>query len=256
MHVLRLLAGLVLAVSVAGSSWGGTGDLKIGAGDAAAENILKPVKEAFEKANNVQLIIIDSGAKVAFADLKRANLDAAAAGVSYPDWLGIMKREGIDIEDTSFFQPVTIGRDHIVVITNKDNPVQELSSEQLRGIFSGTLDNWNQVGGPDLPIMVVWGSLMQETNSAFQSAFLAGSKLVPDVLDATTSQDVRENVAANPTAIGIGPAGIIDGTIASPKTPLLSRDITVIYRANPPESLLKLIDFIKKDGKQYITAPQ
>lgn len=249
---LVFLVGLFAVALWTGTSHGSTEELKIGAGDAAAENILKPIKEAFESANNVQLIVIESGAKVAFADLKRAGVDAAAAGIGYPAWLELMKREGAEIEDPAVFQPVTIGKDHIVVVTNRDNPVKRLSAEQLRGIFSGEVENWNQVGGPDLPIMVVWGSLMPDTNALFVSAFLAGKPLVNDVLDATTAEDVRANIAANPSAIGIGPAGILDDSVASPETPLLSRDITLISRANPPNALLKLLEFITGDGRKFI----
>ncbi|KAA0888968.1 substrate-binding domain-containing protein [Oryzomonas rubra] len=253
---LGFVAGLFVVVLWTGISSGSSEELKIGAGDAAAENILKPIKEAFESANNVQLIVIESGAKVAFADLNRASLDAAAAGIGYPAWLELMKREGVEIEDPAVFQPVTIGKDHIVVITSKENPVKKLNAEQLRGIFSGEIENWNQVGGADMPIMVVWGSLMQDTNAMFLSAFLAGKPLVSDVLDATTAEDVRTNIAANPSAIGIGPAGALDDSVASPETPLLSRDITLISRANPPNALLKLLEFINKDGRKFIKATE
>lgn len=244
---------LMVTVLWAGISRANAEDLKIGAGDAAAENILKPIMEAFAHANNTQLIIIESGAKVAFADLKRANLDAAAAGINYQNWLELMKREGVEIEDPTVFHPVTIGRDRIVVITNRDNPVKKLSAEQLRGIFSGEIENWSRVGGADLPILVVWGSLMQETNDMFQSAFLDGKPLVMDVLDAATSEEVRENIAANPSAIGIGPAGILDGSVSSPETPPLAREITLIARANPPNALRKLLEFINGDGRKLIT---
>ncbi|MDR3581040.1 MAG: substrate-binding domain-containing protein [Oryzomonas sp.] len=252
MRRLGFLVGLFVVALWTGTSCGSTEELKIGAGDAAAENILKPIKEAFESANNVQLIVIESGAKVAFADLKRAGVDAAAAGISYPDWLELMKRDGIEIENPAVFKPVTIGTDHIVVVTNKENPVKKLSAEQLRGIFSGEIENWNQVGGADMPIMVVWGSLMQDTNAMFLSAFLSGKPLVNDVLDATTAEDVRANIAANPSAIGIGPAGILDDSVTSPETPVLSREITLISRANPPNALLKLLEFINKDGRKFI----
>jgi phosphate transport system substrate-binding protein len=252
MQRLGLLVSLFVVAFWTGISSGSSEELKIGAGDAAAENILKPIKEAFESANNVQLIIIESGAKVSFADLKRAGVDAAAAGISYPSWLKLMKREGVEIEDPAVFHPVTIGKDHIVVVTNKENPVRQLSAEQLKGIFSGVIENWSQVGGPDMPIIVVWGSLMPDTNAMFLSAFLAGKALVSDVLDATTAEDVRANIAANPSAIGIGPAGVLDDSVTSPETPLLSREITLISRANPPSALLKLLDFIHKDGRKFI----
>ncbi|GFE61841.1 substrate-binding domain-containing protein [Geobacter sp. AOG2] len=253
---LGFLIGLFVIALWTGTSRGSTEELKIGAGDAAAENILKPIKKAFESANNVQLIVIDSGAKMAFADLKRAGVDAAAAGIGYPAWLELMKHEGVEIEDPAVFHPVTIGKDHIVVVTNKENPVKKLSADQLRGIFSGEIENWNQVGGPDMPIMVVWGSLMPDTNGMFLAAFLARKPLVSDVLDATTAEDVRANIAANPSAIGIGPAGILDDSVASPETPLLSREITLISRANPPGALLKLLEFINTDGRKFIKATE
>jgi phosphate transport system substrate-binding protein len=126
----------------------------------------------------------------------------------------------------------------------------------LRGIFSGEIENWNQVGGPDLPIMVVWGTLMPDTNTKFLSAFLAGKPLAGDVLDATTAEDVRANIAANPSAVGIGPAGILDDSVASPETPPLTREITLISRANPPNALLKLLEFITKDGRKFIKATE
>ena len=252
MQRLSFLISFFVVALWAGISSGSGEELKIGAGDAAAENILKPIKEAFESANNVQLIVIESGAKVAFADLKRAGVDAAAAGISYPGWLELMKREGAEIEDPAVFHPVTIGKDHIVVVTNKDNPVKKLSAEQLKGIFSGEIENWSQVGGTDMPIMVVWGSLMPDTNTMFLTAFLAGKTLVSDVLDATTAEEVRANIAANPSAIGIGPAGVLDDSVFSPETPLLSREITLIFRANPPDVLMKLLEFINKDGRKFI----
>lgn len=43
----------------------------------------------------------------------------------------------------------------IVIMTNKKNPVKNLSTEQVRFIFAGKIVNWNEVGGPDKPIIVV-----------------------------------------------------------------------------------------------------
>ena len=44
-------------------------------------------------------------------------------------------------------RPVLIGKDAIGVWVHPDNPVQDLSREQLAGIFSGGIDNWSEVGG-------------------------------------------------------------------------------------------------------------
>jgi ABC-type phosphate transport system substrate-binding protein len=52
---------------------------------------------------------------------------------------------------------LTVGSEMIVVVTQASNPVNSLSMDQLRQVFSGEYDNWSQLGGPDLPIKVVVG---------------------------------------------------------------------------------------------------
>ena len=44
--------------------------------------------------------------------------------------------------------------DVLTAIVNSENPVKELTSGQLKGIFSGKIKNWKEVGGEDLPITV------------------------------------------------------------------------------------------------------
>jgi phosphate transport system substrate-binding protein len=239
---------LVLAASIPCSA----DDLKIGAGSAPAEDILKPLLSAFEKSTNDQLIVVESGPKIALTDLRRASLDAAAAGVSFEEWLKLMEQEGTPVEDPSLFHPVPIGRDRIAVITHKDNPVKRLTAEQLRGIFSGEIENWKEVGGDNAPIMIVWGSLTQDDNMVFKERILGGKPLAPVVLETTTAEEVRENVAANATALGIGPSGIVDDSVPSPETPDLFREIVLITRGNPPESVKRLLSFIAREGKTYV----
>lgn len=59
------------------------------------------------------------------------------------------------------FQEMTVARDGIAVVVHPQNPVNDLTMDQLRQIFNGTLRNWNQVGGPDQSIQV----LSRESNS-------------------------------------------------------------------------------------------
>ncbi len=48
-----------------------------------------------------------------------------------------------------------IAVDSMVVVTHADNPVQELTKEQLQQVFSGEIRNWSALGGPDKPINVI-----------------------------------------------------------------------------------------------------
>ena len=56
--------------------------------------------------------------------------------------------------------------DAFVFITHKDNPVDSLTVEQIRGIYTGKITNWQDVGGQGIPII----AYQREENSGSQTA--------------------------------------------------------------------------------------
>jgi len=67
--------------------------------------------------------------------------------VSYSDELmQNAANEGLDVRQL----PIT--REAFVFLINANNPVQSLTSEQIKGIYSGEITNWSEVGGDDAPI--------------------------------------------------------------------------------------------------------
>jgi phosphate transport system substrate-binding protein len=228
------------------------GEIKVGAGAAPTENVLKPVQDAFEKASGVKLKIISSGPKIALQDLENGAVDAAAAGLTLDDWLALMKKEGAVVKDQGALQQVVVGKDRILVFVHKDNPVTKLTKDQLAGIFSGSVQNWKEVGGKDMPVIVVWGKLIPGTNALFTKQTLGGAAVSKDVLEVSTAADVKEAVVSNAEAIGIGPAALADATIRVVEAPEISRPITLLTHGKPAPDVQRLIDFIKGEGKQLV----
>jgi phosphate transport system substrate-binding protein len=226
--------------------------LKIGAGAAPSENVLKPIRAAFEKSSGLDLSITSSGPKQAFIDLERGSVDAASAGLSLEDWMSLLKKEGVSVTDPAVYKSFTIGKDRVIVIVHKSNPITKLSKEQLTGIFTGKLTNWKDVGGTDTPILVVWGGLTQGTNSMFIKNIMDGAKPTTEVIGVSTAEDIRQNVSVNLEAIGFGPQAILNATVRSPETPEVARTITLITKGEPSPKVQKLLDFIKTDGSKYI----
>jgi phosphate transport system substrate-binding protein len=78
---------------------------------------------------------------------------------------------------TPVMKPVC--RDAFVFITHKDNPVNSLTLEQIRGIYAGKITNWKAVGGPDLPI----DAYQREANSGSQTGMeqlvMQGTPMAP-----------------------------------------------------------------------------
>jgi phosphate transport system substrate-binding protein len=91
-----------------------------------------------------------------------------------------------------------IAKDAIAALVHKDNPINELTKEQLRGIFSGNIKNWSEVGGNDAAIRVFVVKEASATRQVFADAILDGNDygaaevITPDArMLPTISRDVH-----------------------------------------------------------------
>ena len=74
---------------------------------------------------------------------------------------------------------VPIGLEAFVFFVNENNPVRQLTTEQLRGIYAGEITNWKEVGGPDRiinPVTRMEGSGSQTAFEAFMGEKKVGRK--------------------------------------------------------------------------------
>lgn len=106
------------------------------------------------------------------------------------------KQQGIEAVET------IVARDGIVLAVNPENPVKELTVEQIGKIYIGATNNWSELGGPDAEIVVLSRDSSSGTYGFFQKTVLkkkdyrADAKLMP-----ATSAIVQE-IEGNKWAIG------------------------------------------------------
>ncbi len=227
-------------------------EVKVGAGAAPAEDIFKKIKDPMEKEIGLKLVLIDSGPDAALMALDKGEVDAATAGLTFGDWLELMAKKGYAIPDKNVYKYRVIGKDIIRVIAHKDINVQQLSKEQLQGVFTGKITNWKEVGGPDLPIVVVFGSQIAGTHAAFQKQAMSGAAYAKNVKEAANAPDVKEKVKATPGAVGLAPATLVDAGVCAPKIPEVGRAITLVTRSEPSATVIKMLDYIRGPGKKYL----
>jgi phosphate transport system substrate-binding protein len=227
-------------------------EVKIGAGAAPTENIFNRIKAPFEKSTGITLTIIDSGPSQALKDLDKGILDAAAGGVTFGDWMKMMEKDGYPINEKSGYKYRVIGKDIVQVFTHKDVTVSSLSKTQLAAIFTGKAKNWSEVGGPNLPIVVLLGTKIPGTQSVFQKQALDGAAYLTGAMEGTTAPDLKEKVKVTSGAVCLGPMTLADASVNVPAIPEIGRPITLINKGEPSPGLLKIIDYINGDGKQYI----
>lgn len=226
--------------------------ITIGGGGAALDGIIKPVKDPFEKATGIKIEFRYSTDIVSFKQLQEGTLDASTFGGTYDDFRKVVDNVGAKTANPADFTPIQIGKARIYTIINKSNPVNSLTKEQLKGIFTGKVSNWKNVGGNDAEILVVLSTMNKATNSFFQTAVLDGESFLKDIMDAGTFKDIGEKVASVPDTIAFGPLPLLNGTIKSVETPIYSRPISILTKGKPSPKVRKLIDFITAEGSKYI----
>lgn len=103
-----------------------------------------------------------------------------------------------------------IAMDGVCIILNSSNPVAQLTSEQIKAIYTGRLLNWQGVGGPNLPIIVVSKAEGRSTLELFLQHFgLRNSEIRAQAVIGDNQQGIK-TVAANPGAVGYVSIGTAD----------------------------------------------
>lgn len=130
--------------------------------------------------------------------------------------IGMVSRSLKDNEKDLLAFPIAL--DGICIIVHKDNPVTELTNEQIINIYTGEITNWKEVGGKDAPVTVVNKAEGRATLELFLEHFqLKNSDIKPHVIIGDNEQGVK-TVAGNQNAIGYVSIGTAeyDSTIGVP----------------------------------------
>jgi len=99
---------------------------------------------------------------------------------------------------------VLVAKDALSIFLHPDNPVSELSLDEIQQIFLSNISKWNQVGGDDARIDVVTRTPNSGTFIYFQEHVLNGEGYRDDRLTLPTLRKVLEHIETNPNAIGYG----------------------------------------------------
>ncbi len=81
--------------------------------------------------------------------------------------LGMVSR-ALSAEEREDLQHTSIGMDALVIIVNTSNPIHRIDRDQLTQIYQRRIDNWSQLGGEDLPIVLVTKEVGRSTLDLFE----------------------------------------------------------------------------------------
>ena len=159
---------------------------------------------------NVEISVTGGGSGTGIAALINNTVDIANASRQ-------IKSEEIRQSENNGVNPVEfiVAKDAIAIIVNPNNPVNQLTIEQLSNIYSGKINNWKDVGGEDRVIV----RLSRETNSGTHVFFLENvirmgnpddkTLFSMDTLLLPSSEGITSETRDNPNVIGYDGLGYV-----------------------------------------------
>lgn len=166
-------------------------------------------------------------------------------------------------------QKVLIGKDAIGAWINANNPVNSLTAEQLKGIFTGKTTNWKDVGGSDMPINVYIVNPQSATRKVFKNVILGDEDYSgKNIQTIRPDPAILDKVAADPSGIGqlsfaLGaghPAaqnvkrvniGDQEASVNNSSYPI-TRPLNLITKGEPTGAVKKFIDWAVSEEGQAI----
>ena len=160
-----------------------------------------------------------------------------------------------------------LGWDVLAIVVNRENPVENLSRQQLQDIYSGQIANWKEVGGQDQPIIIVTSPKGSGMRAAVQELILNGQDYLQIEVIAAIVAETDQQVSLLPTAITALSQSMVDNpnvktidvdgiqptpeNIVKAKYPL-AKPLALVTKAVPVGNLKRFIDFSLSSRGQNI----
>lgn len=174
-------------------------------GSTTTEPLLQAIADAYSSQNQVRIEIVPTGSHKGIEALVGGRCELAASSVPIPaSELG---------KNACGYREFVFGYDMIVPIVHPGNPLSDLSLAQLQELFSGKINRWSQIGGPDLPVVIVNRSRNSGTHDIWDRVVAPAPNGLMDEVVQTSNSAVLAYVAEHPAAIGYISSGFVNQEI-------------------------------------------
>ncbi|WP_130870267.1 phosphate ABC transporter substrate-binding protein [Intestinimonas massiliensis (ex Afouda et al. 2020)] len=169
-------------------------------GSTSMESVMGALTEAFKEVQpNVQVQYTGSGSGAGITSAQDGTAD-----------IGLASRDLKD-DETGVTQ-ITVAKDGIAIIVNPENPVADLSVEQIAQLATGEITNWSEVGGNDAEVVFIGREAGSGTRDGFET-ITGTTDACKYQNELTSTGEVIANVASNPNAIGYASLSAVDDTV-------------------------------------------
>jgi phosphate transport system substrate-binding protein len=171
--------------------------------------ILVPHKAAIEKASGETLDIVANGSGRGLADLLGGKAEMAMISAPLATEVAAANAKAPGSIDAAKLVGHQIGETLVAFVVNPANPVTALTLAQVTGILSGKLTNWTELGGTDLPIVVVAATRGDGVRSAVEGRLLDGGSILSQAREMPNASQIAQVTAQLPAAFGVTSAASV-----------------------------------------------
>ena len=171
-------------------------------GSTSMKSVIGALGEAFQNANSGGTFTYNptgSGSGIQAVSEGRCDIGLASRGLK-------------DDEKSSGLTETVLAYDGIAVVVSPENPVSDLTLQQIADIYTGKITNWKDVGGNDAEIVLIGREAGSGTRDGFES--ITGTEEACQYRQELTSTgDVIATVSQNPNAIGYASLSAVKDTV-------------------------------------------
>jgi len=169
--------------------------------------------EVYMKANSSNKVTVTGGGSgVGIAALIDNTTDLAQSSRK------IKMDEKIKLQEAGVtYKEVIAAYDALAVVVNPENKIDQLTREQLEGIFTGKIKNWKEVGGIDAKIIVYSRESSSGTYEFFKEHVMSKKNFANDVLSMPATGAIIQSVSQTKGAIGYVGLAYLDKSVRALK---------------------------------------
>ncbi len=143
------------------------------------------------------VIVTGGGSGVGISSLLEGTTDIAQSSRKIKfDEKAKLKNNGKDVEE------LIVAYDALAVIIHPDNPIDQLTREQLDSIFTGKITNWKELGGPNLKIIPYARETSSGTYEFFKESVLKNKNYKSGIMSMPATGSVIQSISQTKGAIG------------------------------------------------------
>ncbi len=239
MRAVFVLLSLLLS-----PSWAAAQTFVVQGSTTFTHRVMEPYQSAIEAASGHKLTVVPNKSSLGLLALFDKRSDFAMISGPLANEIARLKPEHPELAFDRL-RAFEIWSTRMAFAVNEKNPVRRLTSEQMRAILLGTITNWREVGGSDLPIRVVHVRDGGGVQASIEQELLDGKSMqVREPIAVQISSQVVKIVEQMPEGLGLSQLSIVkSASVAELKLDTdVEQHLTLVTLGDPSPAMQKVID--------------